>query len=442
MKVNVGQVYTTHKDHLYNYIFRLCSDHALAQDVVQQAFVKLLADPQLDEIENIKSYLFTIARNQLYDTWKKKTEVSTDDADILSAEPAGDNELSDDLNDEQIQQAVLICINRLSEKFRELMLLRYQEDLSIREIADITEFSESDIKVSLLRARKHFDQEMTQHMYLKIAASRQQCDDMDAMLSPYAGKEIPESDLTPFTAHISKCQLCAEDAEEQKQKRKLFALIPLVAAPLSLDTSFNDALAQTTGTTGSATTAGKISLLKLAVGVGAVAIISGGLLLYSANNQPEHLNNTANPTPEQNTVLTKNNPATTPTNNSTKGSVAINATLRLTNGGPAAVANWFIYRIDASHRDGQQHTAGHRGDQLNIKLDPGQYKIVARVGESEVSRFIEVKPNSDQTIELIAGAGTLSVSTPLPDSIKLYRSQLSFQVYKSHQDLQNHKLLL
>ncbi|MDH5179457.1 MAG: sigma-70 family RNA polymerase sigma factor, partial [Gammaproteobacteria bacterium] len=68
------QLYRTHKDHLYNYIYRLCRDHARAEDVVQHTFMRIITDSGLDKVSNMRSYLFTIARNHLYDGWKKKRE--------------------------------------------------------------------------------------------------------------------------------------------------------------------------------------------------------------------------------------------------------------------------------------------------------------------------------------------------------------------------------
>ena len=272
--MDIEQAYRTHKDHLYNYIFRLCNNHQLAQDVVQQAFTKLLADHRLQNVRNVKSYLFTVARNQLYDTWKKKTETLLPDEEIELAEDVDTRNITQEIEQEQLQRAVESCVHRLTDKYRELIVLRYIEEMSINEISTVTKYGESDIKVSLLRARQQLDHGLTKHMYLKIAGRRQQCDEMASMLVPYVNQNIPEDELTTFTKHIDHCQICAEDAEEQKRKRKLFALLPLTAAPLSLDTSFNDALAQTTVIPA----AGKAGVTKLAIGASAAAIIAGALL--------------------------------------------------------------------------------------------------------------------------------------------------------------------
>lgn len=438
MEVNIEQVYQENRDHLYNYVYRLCNDHHQAQDVAQHSFIKLMNDPRSGDIKNIKSYLFTIARNHLYDTWKKKTETLFDEAGIEPADQESTSALSDELSEQELQQAVGTCISRLSDKFRELMLLRYMEDLSIREIAGITGLTESDIKVSLLRARKQFDHGLTQHMYLKVASSRQQCDEMAAMLAPYIHQDIPEAKLPSFTRHIDHCELCAEDAKEMKRKRKLFALIPLVGAPLSLDSAFNDALAQ--GTTPAASTGtNKAGLIKIAAGVGAVAIITGGVLLMSGKDHSGNSVVPQNPVPPQTVNRTNTSPLNTPVTNNNNGSIPITATLRLTQGSSPTKAYWSIYQMDHQHVGKEQYIGGSHSTKLQQKLSPGQYKIVGRVGETEVSRLVQMEKDKPVALELIAGAGKLSITTPLPDKIKLHASQMMYVIYKSRQDLDNGK---
>ena len=439
MEVNIEQVYRENKDHLYNYVYRLCKDHHQAQDVAQHSFIKLMNDPRSGEIQNIKSYLFTVARHHLYDTWKKKKESLLDDTDSAPTEQAAETDLPGELSDEQLQQAVSLCISRLNDKFRELMLLRYMEDLSIREIADITSLSESDIKVSLLRARKQFDRGLTQHMYLKVASARQQCEEMASMLVPYANQDIPEDELATFTKHIDHCQLCTEDAEEQKRKRKLFALLPLTAAPLSLDTSFNDALAAPkTNSTG---INGNTTFIKLAAGISVIAVVSTVLLLLPAKNENVIAHNQAQHSAPSTATQTNSRPVNKTTLPVTTGTIPVKAVVKLSSDTPPVKALWSVYRINQQDEGHGQHIDSANSSEFNPRLSPGQYRIVARAGETEVSQIIRVTNDKPLSVALVAGAGKLSITSPLPDKIKLHASQMRYLIYKSHQDLANSKIV-
>ena len=393
-QAHIEQIYRDYKDVVYNYIYRLCNDASQAQDVVQHTFLKLMTDPGLSDVENIKSYLFTVARNHLYDTWKKKKETLVEDAGIDIAASADDAELSEELARQQRQQAVVFCVQRLTDKFRELMILRYIQDLSIQEIASITQLSQSDIKVSLLRARQQFDRGLTQHMYLKIAKSRQQCTEMNSMLAPYKDADIPVTELTAFEKHIDKCPVCAEDADEMKRTRTLLALIPLATVPLSLDTSMNDAMAASSSPSTpvpDGSNAGNAVLVKVAVTIAIGALIVGSIFLLPDKqpvnvpaDSPKSAQPSKPPTPQP---QSQSQPATQTT---ATGSVDVTATARLKDGAPPVKVSWGVYKLSADKKTQPQNIGGANDETLNNKLDPGQYRITAQIDQLMLERDIEV----------------------------------------------------
>jgi RNA polymerase sigma-70 factor, ECF subfamily len=436
----IEQIYRDYKEAVYNYIYRLSNDTNQAQDVVQHTFLKLMTDPGLSDVENIKSYLFTIARNHLYDTWKKKKETLVDDAGIDIAASADDAELSEELTRQQRQQAVVFCVQRLTDKFRELMILRYMQDLSIQEIASITQLSQSDIKVSLLRARQQFDRGLTQHMYLKVAKSRQQCTEMNSMLAPYKDADIPETELLAFEKHIDKCSVCAEDAEELKRTRKLLALIPLASVPLSLDTSLNDAMAASSSPSTpvpDASTAGNAVLVKVAVTVAIGALIVGGVLLLPDKqpvNAPVDTPNDVQQSPPPSPQPSKQSQASTQT--TPTGSVAVTATARLKTGAPSVKVLWGVYKLSQDKKTQAQHVGGANGETLNKELDPGQYRITAQIDQLRLERDIEVAAGQPQSLDFVFNVSEVRVSTQLASTINLYDSHLMYIIYKSREDME------
>jgi len=71
-------LYRDHKDHIYNFLARMANDPELALDITQQTFVKALSDKNIHQVENPKAWLFTIARNTLYNEFKRKKATSLD----------------------------------------------------------------------------------------------------------------------------------------------------------------------------------------------------------------------------------------------------------------------------------------------------------------------------------------------------------------------------
>lgn len=241
----VERLYLEHKDHIYNFLARMADDPELAMDVTQQTFVKALGDKNFSQVLNPKAYLFTIARNTLFNEFKKKKPVSLD-----AAEESGDYEAED--KDEDLHKAAEIVdiqakveksIKRMPAKSRELMILRYTEDLSIKEIASITGRSLSDVKVNLHRSKIKFESSFTSEMYAKVAISRDRCDVLTELLEPHINVEISEQSLLSIDKHITTCKICSEDADELKRSRTLFNFAALLSAPYILDQMMGEAMA-------------------------------------------------------------------------------------------------------------------------------------------------------------------------------------------------------
>ncbi len=244
-QTSIEELYKNYKDPVYNYLYRLCMDPHLAQDITQLTFLKAIGDPNSASLEHPKAYLYTIARNALMDEWKKKKPTALPDTDIdiedtsLAAQPQTLTE------DDDMRQKLEVIIGSMPSKQRELMLLRYREDMSHPEIAEVTGYSVSDVKVSLHRARIKFEQNLTQQMYARIAKTRKKCDELERILQSFGGGDLSLEQLKVVEKHIATCPICLEDAETLKRHRQLFALIPLVLAPAILDDLFKPAMAGT-----------------------------------------------------------------------------------------------------------------------------------------------------------------------------------------------------
>ena len=211
----IEKLYLEFKDHIYNYLARLTGSSDAAQDLTQQTFLKLMNDPNLLSLEYPKAYLFTVARNLTYDSWKKKREValSDDEQEGLNAMPTDtDSGPDNQAYSDDLKGKVANFIMAMPEKQRELMILRYTEDMSIKEIVDVTGRKESDVKVNLHRARHQFETGFTHELYKKIAKSRKRCDELSQLLSPYGKNDIPSEQVEMISKHITTCDACNEDA--------------------------------------------------------------------------------------------------------------------------------------------------------------------------------------------------------------------------------------
>jgi RNA polymerase sigma factor (sigma-70 family) len=134
-------------DNVYRFILKNLRHEEDARDVVQTAYEKLWRNRDMVEYAKSKSYLFTVAYNQMIDHLRKNKRVSYKD-DFGSDAQVEQQPVSRDtkkiLND---------ALNRLNETQRSLVMLKDYEGYSYEEIGKIMNLNESQVKVYLHRAR-------------------------------------------------------------------------------------------------------------------------------------------------------------------------------------------------------------------------------------------------------------------------------------------------
>ena len=135
-----------HADNVYRFIVKNLRHEEDARDVVQSAFEKLWRHREEVDSAKIKSYLFTVAYNQMIDHIRKAKKV------YLKEEFREDSRVTnrESNNAKAILQEALA---RLNETHRSLVMLKDYEGYSYEEIGQIMNLNESQVKVYLHRAR-------------------------------------------------------------------------------------------------------------------------------------------------------------------------------------------------------------------------------------------------------------------------------------------------
>lgn len=131
------------------YLARVSGDAALADDLMQEAYLRFLASPPRTEGEaDARRYLFRIATNLMRDYWRRP--VATPLADVPEAIFAGN-----DSSSESDALAMLApAMARLRPRERQLLWLAHAEGYSHAEIASITGLARASIRLLLFRARR------------------------------------------------------------------------------------------------------------------------------------------------------------------------------------------------------------------------------------------------------------------------------------------------
>jgi len=141
---------------LWAYLRRISGDPALADDVLQESYLRLLRHPPAadrDERER-KAYLFQIATNLMRDRWRARERERSALERLLSfwsPRPERNAGLSLDMG---------AALDRLPQRDRALLWLAHVEGYDHREIAKVLGLQERSVRVILFRARKKLEREL------------------------------------------------------------------------------------------------------------------------------------------------------------------------------------------------------------------------------------------------------------------------------------------
>ena len=141
-----NQCVNLYSDNVYRFILKNLRHAEDAKDVVQTAFEKLWINKNTVDNNTCKSFLFTVAYNQMIDHIRKNKRVVLQET--FTAETSIINRQQHD-SKKVLNQAM----NRLNETQKSLVMLKDYEGYSYQEIGQITGLNESQVKVYLHRAR-------------------------------------------------------------------------------------------------------------------------------------------------------------------------------------------------------------------------------------------------------------------------------------------------
>ena len=126
-----------HESSLIRYARWILSDLESAREVVQETFLRLCKEDPARVEGHLAQWLFTVCRNLAFDARKKEARMT----------PLGDTEIAvaPDLDERRTVSQILQVVETLPKNQREVIYLKFQCDLSYKEISSITNLSVSNV---------------------------------------------------------------------------------------------------------------------------------------------------------------------------------------------------------------------------------------------------------------------------------------------------------
>lgn len=157
-------------DRLYVHALYILHDGQEAHDVLQEVFIKAMREPRFFDAEfKIQAWLYRVTRNLCFNIVRDRRRREN----ILAANPGDRASRVDPLDavfDGERQEEILAAVDRLTADHREILLLRYYEDLSYVEISGRLQIKLGTVMSRLSRARDRLEEVLGDDTALREAS--------------------------------------------------------------------------------------------------------------------------------------------------------------------------------------------------------------------------------------------------------------------------------
>ncbi|MBW2661451.1 MAG: RNA polymerase sigma factor [Deltaproteobacteria bacterium] len=160
-----SEIYDFYIIRIFRFIYLKTSSKETAEDLASEVFLKYwkrikegMEDESLGEVisnDKTKSFLYKIARNLIIDFYRKKEFPTVEiDSDIKDKIQDQKQDILAYISAKQEVEEMMEALRKLKGEYCEIIILRYVEELSILEIAEIIGKSSGSVRVQLHRATK------------------------------------------------------------------------------------------------------------------------------------------------------------------------------------------------------------------------------------------------------------------------------------------------
>ncbi|WP_334071182.1 MULTISPECIES: sigma-70 family RNA polymerase sigma factor [Paenibacillus] len=153
-------VYYAFYDLVYGTIYYLVKDHQAAEDIIQEAFIKVVTKkPEFESVSGMKAWLKTVARNTTINYFRKNKKFRNHldvESVYMDIEPINLQvpSVEQTVETKMMEEAIHAYLKGLKPEYRLLIELRWKQGLSYREIGERMKLCENIVRQRLFRTRE------------------------------------------------------------------------------------------------------------------------------------------------------------------------------------------------------------------------------------------------------------------------------------------------
>lgn len=160
------QVYLQYSDKIFRFVYFKTNNACLAEDITSEVFIRAWKNWEKFKPDYTKAWFYKIANNLLIDHWrrqKNKKDVSLEKIVDDGFEPSNNEDLIEKISKDEKIKKLNKALESLPENLREVAILRFINELSAKEVSEILNLSEVNVRVlqhrALLKLKEVFKNE-------------------------------------------------------------------------------------------------------------------------------------------------------------------------------------------------------------------------------------------------------------------------------------------
>lgn len=155
-------LYKKYYRELYLYLYSLCKNKELAEDLLQETFLKAILSLK-DSHTNMRAWLYLVARNLYFNHSKKQKQQSNFDeiSDVVSEE----TDVLDKIIEIDKKRILYNALQSIDRRKSEVLVLQYFCGLKQKEIASALQLSSENVRVLSLRGKRELKEYMEENGY-------------------------------------------------------------------------------------------------------------------------------------------------------------------------------------------------------------------------------------------------------------------------------------
>ncbi|WP_106769705.1 sigma-70 family RNA polymerase sigma factor [Paenibacillus faecalis] len=155
---DLDRIYQKYMKDVYRYLYSLCRDHHLTEDLLQETFYRAYLHLENCKDEQVKPWLLRVAYHAFIDAIRKNKRTTVQDIGFFNSltQPGT---LENQVMDQERWNELVLAIEQLPEKQKQALVLYEFHQFSYQEASELMKVGLSHFKILLFRARQNLRQQ-------------------------------------------------------------------------------------------------------------------------------------------------------------------------------------------------------------------------------------------------------------------------------------------